>query len=55
MRTVSAASDLFVPITPVGPRLSQPATYSRSRTRPAVFGTVIVFSEKGTPGSGTLW
>src|SRR5580704_2989425 len=45
--TVSAASDLLVPMTPVGPRLSQPATYSPGsaepsgpRTRPSAFGTV---------------
>src|SRR5271165_951819 len=46
-RTVSAASDLLVPMTPVGPRLSQPATYSPGRgtpsgprTRPWAFGTI---------------
>src|ERR1700691_5858329 len=45
-RTVSPASDLFVPITPVGPRLSQPDTYSPGSgepsgpsTRPRAFGT----------------
>ena len=30
-----AASDLLVPITPVGPRLSQPATYSRGSGAPS--------------------
>src|ERR1700686_4958357 len=61
-RTVSAASDLLVPITPVGPRLSQPATYSPGsgapsgpRTRPSSFGTTEARSSNGTPGSGTLW
>jgi len=62
LRTVSAASDLFVPMTPVGPRLSQPATYSpgsgspdAARTRPLTFGMVWVRSSNGTPGSGTDW
>src|SRR5262249_25389679 len=37
---VSAASFLFVPITPLGPRLIQPATYTRGCpiTRPSSFG-----------------
>src|SRR5215471_3634040 len=61
-RTVSAASDLLVPITPVGPRLSQPATYSPGsgapsspRTRPWALGTTEARVSNGTPGSGTLW
>src|SRR5437868_13596950 len=61
-RTVSAASDLLVPITPVGPRLSQPATYSPGsgapsspRTRPWALGTTEARGSNGTPGSGTLW
>src|ERR1700758_249713 len=60
--TVSAASALLVPITPVGPRLSQPATYSpgsgspvSDRTRPLALGTVYVLVSNGTPGSGTDW
>ncbi len=48
LRTVAAASDLLVPITPSGPRLIQPTTYSpgarRRRRRPASLGT--------TPGRG---
>src|SRR6516165_3833381 len=49
-------------MTPVGPRLSHPATYSRGSgfpsgpsTRPSAFGTVWLRSSNGTPGSGTLW
>src|ERR1700729_505755 len=60
--TVCAASDLLVPITPVGPRLSQPATYSPSSgapsgpsTRPSAFGTIEARSSNGPPGSGPLW
>ena len=59
---MAAASDLFVPTTPVGPRFSHPATYSPGSgppsgpsTRPSAFGTVAVRSSNGTPGSGTLW
>ena len=54
VRAVSAASDLLVPMTPDGPRLSQPATYCRSATFPATCGTVIVRGSNRTPGSGTL-
>jgi hypothetical protein len=53
---------LFVPITPVGPRFSQPATYSPGSglpsgpvTRPSSLGTTADRSSNGTPGSGTLW
>ena len=39
--TVSVASFLFVPMTPLGPRLIQPATYTPGpRTRPPSFGIV---------------
>ena len=51
-----------MPITPVGPRLSQPATYSPGsgapsspRTRPWALGTTEARWSNGTPGSGTLW
>ena len=57
---VSVASFLFVPITPVGPRLIQPAAYTpgismpeSSTTRPPAFGIVPVASSKGVPDSGT--
>ena len=57
--TVSTASDLLVPITPVGPRLIQPVTYSPAEkspsriTRPSACGTRPVLSSNGTPGNGT--
>src|SRR5581483_11823898 len=53
--TVSTASFLFVPMTPLGPRLIQPAQYVRSAptTRPASFGITQARSSNGTPGSGT--
>src|SRR6185503_8436283 len=54
--TVSVASFLFVPITPVGPRLIQPAQYtpasgapSAFSTRPPSFGTVHEPSSNGSP------
>ena len=34
--TTSAESDLFVPITPIGPRLAQPTTYTLCSTCPAI-------------------
>ena len=55
--TVSAASDRFVPITPVGPRLIQPVTYSPGEkapsrmTRPSACGMRPVLSSYGAPGS----
>src|SRR5213596_3641777 len=59
--TVWAASGLLVPMTPVGPRLIQPAAYSPrtgrlvsgSRTLPLSFRMTPQLSLKGTPGSGT--
>ena len=59
--TVSSASGLLVPITPVGPRLIQPAVYSPTtgcfvsgwRTRPLSFRITPQLSWKGTSGSGT--
>jgi len=36
----SDASDLFVPITPDGPRFAQPTTYIFSLTRPSLFITL---------------
>lgn len=57
--TVSLAQDRFEPITPVGPRLIHPATYSPGegtpsrRTRPAACGTVPRTGSKGRPGSST--
>ena len=45
--TTAAASDLLVPITPDGPRLAQPTTYTFSFTRPSVL-TTFPFSY-GTP------
>ena len=59
--TVSAASGLLVPMTPVGPRLIQPAVYSPttgrfvsgSSTRPLTFRMTPQLSLNGTPGSGT--
>jgi len=50
---VSVASFLLVPITPLGPRLIHPATYTPGATRPRSFGTVPVSSSKGTPGRAT--
>ena len=59
--TVSAASGLLVPMTPVGPRLIHPAVYCPtsgcfvcgSRTRPLSLRMTAQSSLKGTPGSGT--
>ena len=59
--TVWAASGLLVPMTPVGPRLIQPAAYSPttgclvsgSRTRPCSFRITPQLSWNGTPGNGT--
>ena len=59
--TVSTASGLLVPMTPLGPRLIQPATYkpgtgrdvAGSITRPFSFGITPQRSWNGTPGSGT--
>ena len=58
--TVSVASFLFVPMTPLGPRLNQPAQYRprtvsppASSTRPSLFGVVPVRSSNGTPVIGT--
>src|SRR5207245_10351371 len=59
--TVSPASGLFVPITPLGPRLTQPAVYSPSRgrfvsgssTRPLSLRITPERSSNGTPGSAT--
>jgi hypothetical protein len=45
---------LFVPITPLGPRLIHPAAYVRSQgTRPPSLGITKAVSSNGTPGSGT--
>ncbi len=58
-RTVSLASCLSVPTTPVGPRFIHPATYSPGagapprRTRPAEFGIVPRSLSNGRPGSGS--
>ena len=56
---VAAASALLVPITPVGPRFIQPATYtpviavpSGSVTRPSACGTIPASASKGKVGSG---
>ncbi|CAM5668675.1 hypothetical protein STENM223S_11189 [Streptomyces tendae] len=57
--TVSFAQERLVPMTPVGPRLIQPATYSPGATapprstRPARCGTVPVAASKGSPAGGT--
>jgi len=60
--TDSMASGLLVPITPVGPRLIQPATYSPttgswsragSMTRPSTLGMRPDHASNGTPASGT--
>ena len=58
-RTVCAASLLLVPMTPTGPRLIQPTTYSRAATdpsawttRPSTLRTTPARSSKGTPGNG---
>src|SRR5437667_29932 len=59
--TVSAASGLLVPMTPVGPRLIQPAVYCPtsgcfvcgSSTRPFALRITPQSSLKGTPGTGT--
>ena len=59
--TVSAASGLLVPMTPVGPRLIQPAVYCPtsgclvcgSSTRPLSLRMTPQSSLNGTPGSGT--
>ena len=54
--TVSTASDLLVPITPVGPRLIQPVTYSSAEkppsriTRPSACGTRPVLVVERHPG-----
>ena len=60
-RTVCAASLLLVPMTPVGPRLIQPTTYSRgfsapaaSQMRPSTLGTTPLASSNGTSASGRL-
>ena len=55
--TVSVASFLLVPMTPLGPRLIQPATYVRSvpSTRPFALGIVPRCSSNGTPGRATPW
>ena len=56
--TVSMASDLLVPITPVGPRLIHPVTYSSGEnppsriTRPSACGTRPVRSSKGILANG---
>mmetsp|Transcript_411 Transcript_411/g.811 ORF Transcript_411/g.811 Transcript_411/m.811 type:complete len:376 (-) Transcript_411:558-1685(-) len=56
--TVSLASGMFVPMMPVGPRLSHPATYSPGiteaalssvSTRPPFDGTTALLLSKGTP------
>src|ERR1700730_4684845 len=54
--TVSWESFLLVPITPVGPRLIQPTTYSLRlpATRPLVLGMVPLLSSNGSPGAGRL-
>ena len=59
--TVSRASGLLVPMTPVAPRLIHPVVYSPTRgclvsgssTRPFSFRITPHRSWKGTPGSGT--
>ena len=52
--TVSWESFLLVPITPVGPRLIQPTTYSLRlpSTRPSVFGIVAAFVVERQPRGG---
>ena len=52
---VSCESFLLVPITPDGPRLIQPTTYSLRlpSIRPSLWGMVPLFSSNGSPGVGT--
>ncbi|CKR51257.1 Uncharacterised protein [Mycobacterium tuberculosis] len=52
---MSWASFLLVPITPVGPRLIHPTTYSLGLPliRPPTLGMVPLWSSNGSPGVGT--